>query len=405
MSDLKPIDPAAPQLTAVVPRLPPPLQKSAGKPAQKLLGLGLALVLGGAIGYLGMKFGREMAAQSAGPKWTGVVTVVALPLLWFVVVGWHELGHVTGGWSGGGKFLLYVVGPFMWRRTPAGVGFTWNRNVNLMGGMAACLPLDPGLVTPRRLAVMIAGGPVASLVLAALAFGAATLLGDRPGTGWILARQLTLFTAVLSLLIFVGTAVPGTAGGFKTDGRRFLDLLRGDARSDQEMALIALTTAALAGVRPADYDPALVAKGVALRDGSLFDRYAHFTAFTHAADLGEFARAQEHLDYIVAGEGQLVPFVRDATRCEYAWLLATQTTDAGAARAWLDSAGPLAFDPATRLRAEAAVLLLEGRRPEAAARAREGLHALAHRSLSPVQNAFHAEALEELLRRAEAKGP
>ena len=61
--------------------------------------------------------------------------------------------------------LLLVIGPVMVRRTPAGIRVMWNRNVNLSGGMAACLPLEPGRMTPRRAAVMILGGPVASVVL------------------------------------------------------------------------------------------------------------------------------------------------------------------------------------------------------------------------------------------------
>ncbi len=164
--------------------------------------------------------------------------------------------------------------------------------------------------------------------------------------------------------------------------------------------MIALTASSLAGVRPGDYDPRLVVQAVALRDGSLFDLYAHLTVFPHAVDLGQPARAQALLDHVVAGECQLVPLARDTARCEYAWLLATHTTDAAAARAWLDSAGKLDFDPATRLRAEAAVLLEEGRKTEAAAKAREGLHALEHRSLSPVRNPFATEKLEEILRQA-----
>jgi hypothetical protein len=156
-------------------------------------------------------------------------------------------------------------------------------------------------------------------------------------------------------------------------------------------------------VRPADYDPALVARTVALGDGSLFDLYGHFTVYYHAADRGDWPAAQGHLDRVLAGEEKLVPFMRDTARNEYAWLLATVggAGAAGVARAWLDSAGPLDFDPATRLRAEAAVLAAEGKAAEAAAKAREGLHALEHRSLSPVKSAFAAEVMEDILRRVQ----
>lgn len=389
---------------AVIPRMPP--VSAAGPKARRTWRAALpvlaGMALGACFGVVGAKFGTDLLVRLDGPKALILLSVATLPLVWLFVVAVHELGHVVGGWLTGGKLILYVVGPFLWRRTPAGLRFCWNTNVNVAGGLAACLPLDLGRVTPRRLAVMIAGGPVSSVALAVAALWLAAWLTPRvDGLALGLAQHVALYVAAVSGLIFLVTAMPGTAGGFKSDGRRFLDLLRGDARSDQEQAMIALTTAGLAGVRPADYEPRLVAQAVALRDGSLFDLYAHLTVAHHFLDLGQPGRAQAALDHALAGEDRLAPFARDMARSDYAWLLATHAADAAAARAWLDSAGKLDFDPATRLRAEAAVLLAEGRRTEAAAKAREGLHALAHRSLSPVRNRFAEEQLEALLRRAE----
>jgi len=94
------------------------------------------------------------------------------------------------------------------------------------------------------------------------------------------------------------------------------------------------------------------------------------------------------------------PACRRLARADYAWLLATTTTEVAAARAWLDTAGPTDFDPATKLRAEAAVLLAEGRAPEAAAKAREGLIALDKNSLAPVRGPFAADTLAAILQRA-----
>lgn len=389
---------------AVISRMPPcaAAQAKVRRTWRSALPMLAGAVFGGCVGFVGAKFGTDLLVRLDGPKALIFVSLATLPLVWLFVVAVHEFGHVVGGWLTGGKLILYVVGPFMWKRTPAGLRFSWNTNVNVAGGLAACLPLDLGRVTPRRLAVMIAGGPVSSVALTVAALWLAAGITPRvDGLVLGLAQHAALFTAAVSALIFLVTAAPGAAGGFKTDGRRFLELLRGDARSEQEQAMIALTTAGLAGVRPADYEPRLVAQAVALRDGSLFDLYAHLAVYAHAVDLGQPARAQALLDHVVAGEETLAPFARDTARCEYAWLLATHTPDAAAARAWLDSAGKLAFDPATRLRAEAAVLLAEGRRTEAAAKAREGLHALEHRSLSPVKSRFAEEQLEDLRRRAE----
>ncbi|MBI5424455.1 MAG: M50 family metallopeptidase [Opitutae bacterium] len=387
----------------VIPRLPTPVTR--GRKALSLpvlVGTAVGLVIGGVAGFLGVRFGTHLLLPGL-PKWIAIVHLAALPLVWLVVVGFHEFGHIVGGWAGGGKFLLYVVGPLMWKRTPAGVRFSWNKNLNIAGGLAACLPLDPAAATPRGTAIMVAGGPIFSLVLTVLAaWLGAGIAAIAVSPVAIFAQHLALFVAGMSLLIFLVTVAPGTAGGFKSDGLRFYELLRGGPRSEQENAVMTLTTAALGGVRPADYDPRLVEQAISLRDGSLFDLYAHHTVAHHFIDLGQPGRAQALLDHVMSGEAQLVPFARDALRCDYAWLLAEHSGDAVAARAWLDSAGALAFDPATRLRAEAAVLLAEGRRAEAAAKAREGLHALEHKSLSPTGNPFARDVLEDLLARAEA---
>jgi hypothetical protein len=322
--------------------------------------------------------------------------LLSLPLVWLVVVTWHELGHVLGGKLTGGQLLLFIVGPFKWARTPSGLRFGFNRSINLGGGLAACLPLEERDL-PRRMAIMIAGGPVASVVLTVLALWISAWSAAH---GWAFVQKLTMTTALISGVIFVVTAIPGQAGGFRTDGRRLVELVRGGPRAEQEAALLSLTVAGLAGVRPADFSPEKIAAAIGVDDGSLNALYGHFNAYSHHADVGDFGRAQGHLDRLVAEEDQLPPFMRDMVRADYAWLLAQPGGDVAAARAWLETAGKVEFDPATKLRAEAAVLLAEGRCDEAVVKAREGLVALETKSLSPVKSQFAAEALETILLRA-----
>jgi hypothetical protein len=358
-------------------------------------------VAGAALGAFGAKHFLDWMLPVPGSRWLKVLLVPALPAAWLLAAGLHELGHVVGGWLGGGRFMLWVAGPFMVRRTPAGIRFAWNRSVNVGGGMALCAPLDPRHVTPRRVAMMVLGGPVASLLVALAAFAlAAWMKGVWAGAAApaALCQNLMVSIALLSFFIFLMTSVPAIIGGFKSDGRRVFDLIRGGPRSEQEAALLLLSTAGLGGTRPADYDPKLVQTAVSLGDGSLFDLYGHLTVYYFAADRGDWAQAQTRLDRVAAGEEKMAPYMRDVLRCEYAWLLAGRVPDVSVARAWLDSAGPLDFEPATRLRAEAAVLLAEGKLQAAATRAREGLKALETRSLSPVKSAFAEEALQSILR-------
>ena len=337
-----------------------------------------------------------------GSKWLGLLIYATLPVAWFGAVGFHELGHLAGGWLVRGQFLLLTVGPLMVRRTPKGIRVGWNRSVNVLGGLSVSVPKEPAQMTPKSVTVMILGGPVASLILAGVMFGLARVLANYKLAGSFLAfvQHFSVITALLSSLVFFLTVYPKTIKGMKTDGSRILGLLRGDRRSEQEAAMLLLTAAGLAGERPANHSVELVARVISLKDGSLFDFYGHFTAYYHAADRKEWRTAQDCLDYILTGEKDFMPHVRDVLRCEYAWLLATRCEAVAEARAWLDSAGKLQFDPATRLRAEAAVLLAEGKQAEAAEKCRQGLRALDTKSLTPVRSAFAAEAFEALLARA-----
>lgn len=389
----------------VVAKLPPvPGARRKAKARMSIAGMLASLVVGAAAGYVGMRYGIDGLFEPVpGAKGWGLACLAALPLIWLLVTAVHEAGHLAGGWLGGGRFLLWSVGPVMVRRTPAGLHVSWNRSVNVAGGMAACAPLETARMTPGRMAMMIAGGPVASALLTAGMLWLANWLivwADPVSMVRAILENIAILTALFSFLIFLVTVLPMAAGGFKTDGRRIIDLLRGDRRSEQEVAMLMLTTASLAGLRPADYNPALVAKASSLGDGSLFDLYGQLTVYYHAADRGDWALAQGHLDRIVAGIDQIVPYVRDVVRCEYAWLLATQSGDAACARAWLDSAGKLELEPATRLRAEAAVLLAEGKAREAGEAATRGMEALEKRSLSPVKSPFAVDALAALIGRS-----
>jgi hypothetical protein len=245
--------------------MPPPKPSAAGRSRKSWELLLVVVAVGALAGYLGVKLGAKLGTgaslSGAGPKWAGLLPLFALPLVWLLSVAAHEFGHLVGGWATGGKFLLYVVGPFKWQRTPGGVRFSWNSSLNLGAGLASCLPFDAAKVTPQRTAVMIAGGPLASLVLAVAGLWLVAGVDGR------LAQNLALAVTWMSMLIFAVTVFPTTMGGFKSDGRRLFELLRGDRRSEQETAIMALTTASLAGVRPADYDPRLVEQAIGLRDG------------------------------------------------------------------------------------------------------------------------------------------
>ncbi len=377
----------------------PPERSTKKSFAQSWVGSVLGGVVGALIGalfvpwFIGKPTGGPGSSANIGLP---LILLASLPLAWLVAVGIHELGHLIGGWLIGGRFLLWVVGPLKILRTPKGIQCGWNRSVNVAGGMGACLPHDCSRLTARQLRIMVLGGPIASLSLWGLIQG--LLLGVEPvsGTAATALGGAATVTSYLSLLLAVLTLAPFTAGGFKSDGRRAWDLCRSGPQTDQELAMMILTMQLLSGTRPRDLDPELLGRSLILNDGSLFDLYARLNAYHHAADRQDWETARGFLETLTAAEDKLVPLLGSTVRCEYAWLAATLGSDPRLARAWLDSAGPMDFDPATRLRAESAVLLAEGSQEAAHTKALEGLRALETRTMSPVRSPFAVEALERL---------
>lgn len=219
---------------------------------------------GGALGagaayFAGKTFGQGLKDQPAVALWlessVGALSgwdLLALPVLFLLVVAVHEMGHLLGGLSQGMRFLLLIFGPFQWNATNDGVRFRWVTNLGLMGGLAAALPVRMDNLRQQMLP-MIAGGPLASLVLAVLAavlsFGATGRVGGYAAV-----------VALLSLAIFLVTAIPFRAGGFMSDGMQLLEVRRGGPSVIERADLIAVMAISLGGVRPRDWDTALVAR-------------------------------------------------------------------------------------------------------------------------------------------------
>jgi hypothetical protein len=228
----------------------------------------LVATLGGALGagagyFAGKVFGQDLKDQPAIAHWlensVGVLSgwdLLALPVLFLLVVAVHEMGHLVGGLSQGMRFLLLIFGPFQWNATNDGIRFRWVTNLGLMGGMAAALPVRMDNLR-QQLLPMIAGGPLASLLLAvlaaALSFGA---MGRLAGYAAIVA--------LLSLAIFLVTAIPFRAGGFMSDGMQLLEVRRGGPGVVERADLVAVMASSLGGVRPRDWDEALMARLAAM---------------------------------------------------------------------------------------------------------------------------------------------
>lgn len=161
-------------------------------------------------------------------------SLVLLALLTALAV--HELGHLVAGLLGGFRFELFVVGLLGVKRTPAGIRVFLNRDVGLMGGVAATVPVteDPG--NRRKFAWVLLSGPLASLLLSLVA--AVLFAASTSGA----ARSYWLVTAFGSAAVLLATTLPRKSGLFFTDRARFQRLMGQGRAAEAEVALLSILT-------------------------------------------------------------------------------------------------------------------------------------------------------------------
>jgi hypothetical protein len=320
---------------------------------------------------------------------------IALGTLGLVIsLGVHELGHLVVGLLVRFRFYLFALGPIaVERREPSGIKIRWNREPAFWGGVAGTLPMDSVRLT-ARFAAVVAGGPVASLLLAA---GAAGLLHFHSGLVPSVRIEL-VWLRLLSFLLFLGTALPLPNGAFVTDGLRFFRLLRKGALADREQVMLMLCALQLSGVRPRNWDDALIGRGLRVRDGSMFEWQLHLFAYLRALDTGAFESAGQALDQAMALNVRVPPSARTHCVLEVAFFEAAHRCNAMQARSLLNGLPRHGFGAleANQLRVRAAVAIAEGHREAAQGYIENALHVL------PAWDTWSHARLEELASAAKA---
>lgn len=374
-------------------RVPPALDgteadASPSSTARELAGGFAAGAVAMGAGYWLFSRGGLLPATSAELSSLGVaLAFVGFMLLIPVVLVVHEGGHLLGGRLVRFRFHLFVVGPLMVVRTTEGIRARLNTNLSLYGGLAASVPTAFHDLN-RRMAVMVAGGPAASLMSGAVAIATYLAVGlhtvvpeGAVPVAWLGSQGVLMFGGA-SLGIGLITLVPATTSGFFTDGARLWRLLRDHPTAERDTAA---TMVGLLGLtqRPRDWDANLVATASAGEDGSLFDVEGRRLAYLHALDTGRLEAAREWLQKALDRIIHYPPSMRSLLPAEAAFVEGAIRQDGAAAERWLDHVADRTFlDDSTWLRAQAAAAyandrpvhdLLDGARSTLAASTAPGI--------------------------------
>lgn len=249
------------------------------------------LIIGASAGYFIGKLGGALSV----PKNTVIyVTAFFIPIFIFVV-GVHELGHAIAGVLVKFDFRTYVVGPFLWNKETSGWKFKWNTNINTMGGLVICLPTSQTSNINKSFAWYAAGGPIASLTLAIIAFTATYFLHVL--TDLISLKFLLATLGFLSFIIMATTVIPYNVSGLASDGARIISMLQGGDKAKFEGLILKLLAYATSGVRPkliplTDLDEAKI-----LGDKLQAPFRIYIPSFYHqmAFDNNDLVEAEKHL--------------------------------------------------------------------------------------------------------------
>lgn len=331
-----------------------------GKPNKKFTARGLAIiavfsVLGMGTGYL---FGKVLKqAPHFSQRFDALAgwDLLLIPVSFLLVLAVHEAGHLLGGFLRGMRFLLYIVGPFQFSRTQSGIRFNWLFNLGTFGGLAAATP-DPDRPLRPQMLSLIAGGPLASLMLAVLGFAVFAGLDSR-----IAAHALII--GLLSFFIFLATSIPSRVGGFMSDGKQFLEVLRGGEAVMERQRFSTLMAQSMAGIRPRDWDadwlePATRNPGsdpmrlVATRQ----------MAMLAAQDRGDTSAADAHAEWLSEHYEDYPLGFRQSLTIELC-LHALARGNPTVARMWMAQSKGGVVDKSRRALAEAELALADGNKP------------------------------------------
>jgi len=367
-----------PQHDAIVPvRKSAARSFAAGALAGGLIGAGVA---GVSIGSTFSVIGPMADAAPSAP----VAIALAIVGMWLGIF-MPELGHVLAGLARGFEFAFLVVGPLRIERTEYDqrLRLALNRNLELAGGIAGCMPrTDEDMI--RRMQWFVLGGPLGSVVFAALCLVPALL---APIAWW---SGTLAITGLVSLVLGAVTLLPVKHGSFVNDGLRLLQLRRGGPDAARLVAQITMLVQDRMGRPLSSMEPALLQQMLEPVDGSMHELSARATAWSWLLTKARPEEARAHLERAAALATGL-PFHLDAIMAhERAFHAAFVDGDAELARTFLapHAAVQARVPEEDRARVEAAMAAAEGRIDEARvqiARARSRIAGVAGRKTGSMQ--------------------
>jgi len=349
---------------------PLPTDTQADKPKKfAALRLTLFVCVGFAVGWLGVPL---LPFLDYLESYNEALVALSLVLpLWWVGILVHELGHVALGRLQGLKTWRVIAGPVLVHPRRRGVQFRYNWTQSKGGGLAYAYTEDPD--DPRLRGKhfwMVLGGPLASLLLAASAFGLVALFRLRvyqtyelyPWEVWL--GLCLSFLGTVAAWHAVTSLMPYRAAWLMSDGLQLLKLVRDPTFLGELRETYRYTQLFHGKARPRDWDLSLL-EPFERENRARHGRYGAAVArYYHCLDRRDHAQAKEHLDAAFAYLPEMGNLAASSLRFEAAYFYAFHLNDAAMAQELFEVGSEASGDRVEQARARIA-LLLESNQEEA----------------------------------------
>jgi hypothetical protein len=176
------------------------------------------------------------------PKGEKPSIFIALPITFIAILlamAVHELGHLLTGMAQGFRFELYVVGPLGIKREEGKIKVYLNKNLGMMGGIAATLPTSQHPDNRKKFARLILAGPLTSMGYGLICIAIAYL--SIP-----LVAFFFYVTGACSIALFFATTLPTKTGIYFTDRARYFRMISKGKEGDSEEALLQIIAQSVA---------------------------------------------------------------------------------------------------------------------------------------------------------------
>jgi hypothetical protein len=273
------------------------------------------------------------------PRRGAINGLLLLFLCEWIAVFFHELGHAVAGWVCDMQLASFLVGPFLAQKRAGRWKFQfYPAGILSTGGSVATIPLHLNGLR-QRMAIEVAGGPLASLLTTLAAF---SVLLAMPGSAYAEWWKVPAIVGAISAGATVLNLIPFRFAAGVSDGALLVQLFRGGQFADLREALKRVGSTTVTSTRPRDLDSRALADGMRAGVGTPQEGSLQLLQLICAVDRGELTQAREHLESSL----QRIPAPEKATNAgcaaEMAFYMAYLDGDAERAGKWLRDAEQLA---------------------------------------------------------------